>query len=174
MNVKLIKLTKEYYSQLSEMIDEWRSDQEMNHTNHSPWAIFKNDYHDFNYYLDHLEIKEPKEAVPYSQQDELYKNSLQPCRTQFGADFSKLKNPMLYYPDGDITLSGVIPSLNNAKFQYRFLEPSGNGCFLWLDSIQLTDDTINRISKIYGVYKNWRQQLYTTEDNKPLKLKNEG
>lgn len=117
---------------------------------------------------------ENKDAVPYSQQDELFKASLQPCRTQFGADFSKLKNPMLYYPeDGDITLSGVIPSLNNAKFQYRFLEPSGNGCFIWLDSIQLTEDTINRINKIYGVYKNWRQQLSTSEDNKPLKLKNE-
>ena len=114
------------------------------------------------------------DAVPYTNQDEMLKNSLQPCRTQFGADFSKLKNPMLYYPeDGDITLSGVIPSLNNAKFQYRYLEPSGNGCFLWLDSIQLTDDTINRINKIYGVYKNWRQQLSTSEDNKPLKLKNE-
>lgn len=118
--------------------------------------------------------KENKNAVPYTNQDEMLKNSLQPCRTQFGADFSKLKTPMLYYPeDGDITLSGVIPSLNNAKFQYRYLEPSGNGCFLWLDSIQLTDDTINRINKIYGVYKNWRQQLSTTEDNKPLKLKNE-
>lgn len=114
------------------------------------------------------------DAVPYTSHDEMLKNSLQPCRTQFGADFSKLKNPMLYYPqDGDITLSGVIPSLNNAKFQYRFLEPSGNGCFVWLDSIQLTDDTINRINKIYGVYKNWRQQLLTSEDNKPLKLKNE-
>ena len=118
--------------------------------------------------------KENKNAVPYTNQDEMLKNSLQPCRTQFGADFSKLKTPMLYFPeDGDITLSGVIPSLNNAKFQYRYLEPSGNGCFLWLDSIQLTDDTINRINKIYGVYKNWRQQLSTTEDNKPLKLKNE-
>lgn len=120
------------------------------------------------------EKAESKDAVPYTNQDEMLKNSLQPCRTQFGADFSKLKSPMLYYPeDGDITLSGVIPSLNNAKFQYRFLEPSGNGCFLWLDSIQLTDDTINRINKIYGVYKNWRQQLSTSEDNKPLKLKNE-
>lgn len=120
------------------------------------------------------EKEESKDAVPYTNQDEMLKNSLQPCRSQFGADFSKLKNPMLYYPeDGDITLSGVIPSLNNAKFQYRFLEPSGNGCFVWLDSIQLTDDTINRINKIYGVYKNWRQQLSTSEDNKPLKLKNE-
>ena len=67
MKVKLIKLTKEYYPQLSEMIDEWRMDQEMNHTNRSPWAIFKNDYHDFDYYLEHLEMKEPKEGkVPYS------------------------------------------------------------------------------------------------------------
>lgn len=124
--------------------------------------------------LNESENNESKDAVPYTNQDEMLKNSLQPCRTQFGADFSKLKNPMLYYPqDGDITLSGIIPSLNNAKFQYRYLEPSGNGCFLWLDSIQLTEDTINRINKIYGVYKNWRQQLSTSEDNKPLKLKNE-
>ncbi|MBE6894071.1 MAG: GNAT family N-acetyltransferase [Ruminococcaceae bacterium] len=67
MNVKLIKLTKEYYSQLSEMIDEWKLDQEINHTNHAPWAIFKNDYHDFEYYLDNLEINEPKDGkVPDS------------------------------------------------------------------------------------------------------------
>ena len=115
-----------------------------------------------------------KNAVPYTNQDEMLKNSLQPCRTQFGADFSRLKNPMLYYSeDGDVTLSGVIPSLNNAKFQYRLLEPSGNGCFLWLDSIQLSDEIISKINKIYGVYKNWKQQLSTSEDIKPLALKNE-
>ena len=57
MNVRLIKLAKEYYPQLSEMIDEWKIDHEMNHTNRSPWAIFKNDYRDFDYYLENLEIK---------------------------------------------------------------------------------------------------------------------
>ncbi|MBR4206882.1 MAG: GNAT family N-acetyltransferase [Clostridia bacterium] len=57
MSLKLIKLTKEYEAALGEMIDEWKKDQEINHTNHSPWAIFKNDYHDFDSYLDHLEIK---------------------------------------------------------------------------------------------------------------------
>lgn len=57
MNVSLIKLTKKYEKQLGEMIDEWRADQEKNHTNRSPWAIFKNDYHDFDYYLEHLEHK---------------------------------------------------------------------------------------------------------------------
>ena len=67
MGLKLIKLTKTYEKQLGEMIDEWKADQELNHTNHSPWAIFKNDYHDFDYYLEHLERKEAAEGkVPDS------------------------------------------------------------------------------------------------------------
>ena len=67
MSLKLIKLTKVYKKQLGEMIDEWRADQEINHTNHSPWAIFKNDYHDFDYYLEHLELKESADGeVPNS------------------------------------------------------------------------------------------------------------
>ena len=67
MHVKLIKLTKEYYTQLSEMIDEWKSDLETNRGNRSPWAIFKNDYHDFDYYLENLEITAPEDGkVPDS------------------------------------------------------------------------------------------------------------
>ena len=67
MNVRLIKLSKEYYTQLSEMIDEWKLDHEVNQVNRSPWAIFKNDYHDFDYYLENLEINEPEEGkVPDS------------------------------------------------------------------------------------------------------------
>ena len=67
MNVRLIKLTKEYYAQLSEMIDEWKLDHELNHANTSPWTIFRNDYHDFDYYLENLETNEPKDGrVPDS------------------------------------------------------------------------------------------------------------
>lgn len=67
MSLKLIKLTHKYQKELGQMIDEWKEDQEKNHTNHSPWAIFKNDYHDFDYYLDHLELKEATEdRVPDS------------------------------------------------------------------------------------------------------------
>ena len=67
MNVKLIKHTKEYKKELIEMIDEWKLDQEINHTERSPWAIFKNDYHDFDYYLDNLEYSQPQDGkVPDS------------------------------------------------------------------------------------------------------------
>ena len=55
MRVRLIKLTKEYETQLGEMIDEWKADQELNHTDRSPRAIFRNDWHDFDAYLADLD-----------------------------------------------------------------------------------------------------------------------
>ena len=67
MSLKLIKLTKEYEKQLEEMIEEWKADIIANNTNHSPWVIFKNDYHDFDHYLNELETKEESEQwVPDS------------------------------------------------------------------------------------------------------------
>lgn len=49
-----------------EMMDEWAGDVFQNHTNHSPWAIFRNDYRDFESYLANLEITEetPEGRVP--------------------------------------------------------------------------------------------------------------
>ena len=60
MSLKLIKLTKEYEQEWAEMIGEWKRDQEVNHTNRSPRSIFKNDYPDFEQYLEHLDDKGDK------------------------------------------------------------------------------------------------------------------
>ena len=62
MNVKLIKLTKQYEKQLGEMIEEWKLDQEVNHTDTSPYAIFRVDYHDFDHYLVELNREVPLEG----------------------------------------------------------------------------------------------------------------
>ena len=67
MPVKLIKLTKRYKRQLIEMIAEWKQDQEQNNTDRSPYAIFKNSYEDFDYYLENLASDTPKDGwVPNS------------------------------------------------------------------------------------------------------------
>lgn len=67
MNIKLVKLTPEYREQLDEMLPEWIEDIERNHANHSPWAIFKNDYRDFDTYLEKLEVWEAVDGkVPNS------------------------------------------------------------------------------------------------------------
>ena len=54
MNIKLVKLTVEYKKQLTDMMDEWLAVEK----DFSPYAILKNDYHDFEYYLENLETKE--------------------------------------------------------------------------------------------------------------------
>ncbi|MCR5251471.1 MAG: GNAT family N-acetyltransferase [Lachnospiraceae bacterium] len=67
MSLRLIKLTKEYETQLKEMIEEWKADIIANNTNHSPWVIFKNDCNDFEHYLETLETKEETDSwVPDS------------------------------------------------------------------------------------------------------------
>ena len=61
MNIELVRLTPEYKTQLIDMLTEWKADIEKKHTNHSPWMIFRNDFNDFEYYLENLEIKEETE-----------------------------------------------------------------------------------------------------------------
>ncbi len=61
MNIELVKLSYKYKEQLFDMLSEWKTDIETNHTNHSPWAIFRNNFHDFGFYLSNLEIKEETE-----------------------------------------------------------------------------------------------------------------
>ena len=66
MKLKLVKLTPVYKEQLFDMMEEWTQDIREHHTNTSPWMIFRNDFHDFDYYLENLEVKEetPEGRVP--------------------------------------------------------------------------------------------------------------
>ena len=64
MELKLVKGSYEYKEQIIDMLKEW-IDYNENHpeANTSPNAIFRNDYEDFAYYLEHLEYKEPQEGL---------------------------------------------------------------------------------------------------------------
>ena len=61
MNVELIKLTHEYKEQLIDMLEEWKNDIIVNHTDISPYKIWVNDFHDFDYYINNLDTKEDNE-----------------------------------------------------------------------------------------------------------------
>lgn len=119
------------------------------------------------------EDKDRGDGVPYTANDELMQSSLETAKTQFGADFSEHKTPMIYYPqDGDVILSGTIPSLDNSKFQYRFKDSSGMGCYFWTEGLMLNDENLKKISRVLGVFKNWKSDLEKSEDIKPMSLKN--
>lgn len=118
------------------------------------------------------DIEEKTDGVPYTMDDELMSSIIETTKTQFGADFTGFSNPMLYYPeDGDVVLSGKIPTLNDMRFQFRFKDQNG-GCYVWSSPLTLNKDTISTISRIFGVFENWKNELKTTEDIKPMNLKN--
>ena len=109
------------------------------------------------------------DAIPYTSQDTLMTNVLAAAKQEFGADFNTIKNPMLYYPsDGDITLSGIIPEMNDAKFQFRYKVGDGAGCYVWSNPyMPISDKTIQTLSKVNGVCKNWRDEISKSEDSRP-------
>lgn len=67
MALKLIKGSDEYKEQIIDMLKEWKEYNETHDTNRSPWAIFKNGFDDFDYYLRNLDIDTPRDGfVPDS------------------------------------------------------------------------------------------------------------
>lgn len=63
MKLKLVKLSREYEPQLVDMMSEWLETGERI----VPYSIRKNDYRDFEYYLNNLDIKEEMDGkVPDS------------------------------------------------------------------------------------------------------------
>ena len=118
---------------------------------------------------------ESGENVPYTMQDELMSSIIETTRTQFGASYEDgVKNPMLYYPDsGDITLSGIISSLNDAKFQFKYKGDESTGCNIWVQPLKLNEANIRTLSVVYGTYTNWKKELDGMQDKKPMSMRNE-
>lgn len=82
-----------------------------------------------------------------------------------GAQFSKVNPdnvsecPLIFMPNtGNIIFSGVIPCLNNLKWQFVLKTTTGNGCFLWADELILNKDNMQILNKLYGFYCNWKDK----------------
>lgn len=77
----------------------------------------------------------------------------------------KLDNDaLLYYPDAeDIVLNSEIPSLN-ITLQFRYNDPSGDGCYVWADGLQLTDSNSRTLGKIRDAFMNWKDSLTQSGD----------
>lgn len=82
-----------------------------------------------------------------------------------GAQFMKpnsgdvSNSPLIYIPsENNLIFSGIIPCLNNLKWQFKLKTNTGNGCFLWADGLVLSKENIAIINKLFGFYKNWVDQ----------------
>lgn len=69
------------------------------------------------------------------------------------------ESPLIYLPEtGNLIFSGVIPCLNNLKWQFVLRTSTGNGCFVWTDGLILSNDNLQILNKLFGFYLNWKQQ----------------
>ena len=94
--------------------------------------------------------------VRVSQEDALFKT--------IGEQIKLTDDSLVYYPDSeDLVLNGEIPSLNTT-FQFRLNEPSGLGCFVWSDGLQLTDENARTLGKIRDAFNNFKQSLLQNGD----------
>ena len=59
MNLKLVKASKEYCTQITEMLDEWYASGEKI----IPYTIRRLDYRDFEYYCANLEVKDTSSGL---------------------------------------------------------------------------------------------------------------
>ena len=95
-----------------------------------------------------------------SNQIEQFRSSV-----ESGAQFSTpekgkvAESPLIYIPStGNLIFSGIIPCLNNMKWQFVLKTNTGNGCFIWSDGMILNKDNIQILNKLYGFYLNWKDE----------------
>ena len=75
-----------------------------------------------------------------------------------------------YYPDSDdMTLEGKIRTLN-MEFQFRYNDPSGDGCYIWCEAMQLTETNTRTLGKIRNAFSNWKDSI-TQDGDLMAKLK---
>ena len=74
--------------------------------------------------------------------------------------------PLIYIPEtGNLTFGGIIPCLNNLKFQFELKTSTGNGCFIWSDGLILNKENMAILNKLYGFYQNWKNSWYEEESS---------
>ena len=117
------------------------------------------------------DIKKDSKAIAITDEPKFGQNALTNQIQQFrssvesGAQFSKVDDnnvsecPLIYMPEtGNLVFSGVIPCLNNLKWQFVSKTSTGNGCFVWADGLILNKDNMQILNKLFGFYQNWREQ----------------
>ena len=98
---------------------------------------------------------------------EVLKNQIDEFRSAVdgGAQFSKenstnpSESPLVYIPDtGNLVFSGIIPSLNNLKWQFSLKDSDGSGLFIWSEGLRLNKENLQILNKLHGHYLNWKNQ----------------
>lgn len=106
---------------------------------------------------DHKEKFEIKKDTP--QFGDVRTSQEETIKKTIGENITFESEALLYYPDADdMTLNGKINTLN-LTFQFRYNDPSGDGCYVWTEAMQLTETNARTLGKIRDAFSNWKDSI---------------
>ncbi len=120
----LIKLTPKLKNEFNEMMNEWLKTEDLD-DNYTPYAIFKNDYLDFENYLNNLEFKETKDK--YVKDSVFFLYDINNKKILGASNIRHELNEYLYNYGGHIGL-GIRPSERGKGYGKILLKLSLNEC----------------------------------------------
>ena len=92
------------------------------------------------------------------------RNSQEEALRKTVGDVSFKPDSLKYYPQiDDIVLNAEVSGLG-VSFQFRYKDPSGDGCYIWAEGLQMTDANLRTIQKIRDAFLNWKQSLIEDGD----------
>ena len=81
-----------------------------------------------------------------------------------GENIELEENALVYNTnDKTLTFSGKITSMN-VIFQFKYNDPSGEGCYIWVNGLQLTETNQRTLGKIRDGFLNWKSSLIQNSD----------
>ena len=81
-----------------------------------------------------------------------------------GENIELEENALVYNKDDKtLTLSGKITSMN-LIFQFKYNDPSGEGCYIWVNGLQLTETNQRTLGKVRDGFLNWKSSLLQNSD----------
>lgn len=79
-------------------------------------------------------------------------------------DVSLKPDALKYYPQiQDLVLNAEVSGLG-VTFQFRYKDPSGDGCYIWAEGLQLSDANLRTVEKIRDAFLNWKESLVQDGD----------
>ena len=95
---------------------------------------------------------------------DLRTSQIDAIKKTIGENLEFSDNALIYYKDtNDLVINGKIVALD-LTFQFRYNDPSGDGCYIWCNSTQLTENNFRTIGKIRDAFLNWKDNLLQNGD----------
>ena len=124
-------------------------------------------YNRFSVLMEEVERSSEQKAIVITSKDVQFGSvrvSQEDAIRKTIGDVTFKPDALKYYPQiHDLVINGEVSGLG-MTFQFRYKDPSGDGCYIWAEGLQMTDANLRTIEKIRDAFLNWKQSLVEDGD----------